>query len=777
MGEENLSENHERLVPIRRELIDCVEGIRLPLLCLAAMIGALLVRVPQEIWLWALALIWLLAAALYHRVLLLMAAVLTVVLYHGLVQWPEPLADGLAKQDVTLSGRIVSLERLEGRIRLSLAVTRCQGAPELPRCDHLKNVRLDWYRPPVLEKGDRWRLTARLKPPHGFLNPGRFDYGNWLMEKGFGATGYVRDADNAMRLHEGNGPALTERWLTSRVHDDFTRRWLQALTLGDGKALEASQWTLLRETGTTHLAVISGLHVGLVSGWVLLLGRFLARLCQPYRWRMVIWPWVLAGLAAVAYAGLSGFAPPAVRAAIMTLIALWTASGRHAPGVWQAWWLAFLVVVMSAPLSLLHAGFWLSFGAVAVLILAWRWREKRVWWYTILRSQALLSLATGGATLILFGQLASFSLLTNLIAIPWVSMVMVPLALLGWLLSPVPGVGQLLWWLFGQTAHLFESALEQVRQWQPHWQPDSDQIWPLAIMALLICLVWLVPGLARSWRWMASVLTVSLCLGASNTLALRSGELSLVIHDVGQGQLIDIRTAHGRWLYDSGPRSRSGFMPVTTLWDQTQHFDGVIISHGDTDHAGGVPVLKSLHQVGRWWSPLSDTIDVEEITPCRAGASWRVDGVNFTFLWPRSRATMPAGENDRSCVLLIETPHHRVLITGDAGQDVESRIVAHYQKPVDVLVAGHHGSHGSSSQRMIDMLEPARVIYSAGYLNAYGHPADSVVRRFHHAGSCQWNTAFDGAIAVTSRASGVRVVSSHPVSGVEACRPRVESGR
>ncbi|SPJ33204.1 DNA internalization-related competence protein ComEC/Rec2 [Kushneria phyllosphaerae] len=777
MGEENLSENHERFVPIRRELIDCVEGIRLPLLCLGAMIGALLVRVPQEIWLWALALIWLLAAALYHRLMLLMAAVLSVVLYHGLVQWPEPLADGLAKQDVTLSGRIVSLERLDGRIRLNLVVAHCQGAPELPRCDHLEHVRLDWYRPPVLEKGDRWRLTARLKPPHGFLNPGRFDYGNWLMEKGFGATGYVRDADNAVRLQKGNGPALTERWLASRVHDDFTRRWLQALTLGDGKALEASQWKLLRETGTTHLAVISGLHIGLVSGWVLLLGRLLARFCQPYRWRMVIWPWCLAGLAAVAYAGLSGFAPPAVRAAIMTLIALWTASGRHAPGVWQAWWLAFLVVVMSAPLSLMNAGFWLSFGAVAVLIVAWRWREKRVWWYTILRSQALLSLATGGATLILFGQLASFSLLTNLIAIPWVSMVMVPLALLGWLLSPVPGVGQLLWWLFGQAAHLFESALEQVRQWQPHWQPDSDQVWPLAIMALLICLVWLVPGLARSWRWGASVMTISLCLGASNTLALRSGELSLVIHDVGQGQLIDIRTANGRWLYDSGPRSRSGFMPVTTLWDQAQHFDGVIISHGDTDHAGGVPVLKALHKVSRWWSPLSDTIDVDEITPCRAGASWRVDGVNFTFLWPRSRATMPAAENDRSCVLLIETPHHRILITGDAGQDVESRIVAHYQKPVDILVAGHHGSHGSSSRRLINMLEPARVIYSAGYLNAYGHPADSVVRRFHHAGSCQWNTAFDGAIAVTSRASGIRVVSSHPVSGVEACRPGVESGR
>ncbi|WP_189515348.1 DNA internalization-related competence protein ComEC/Rec2 [Kushneria pakistanensis] len=734
-------------------------------------------HVPQERWVWGVAIIWLLAAALSHRLLLLMAGVLTLVLSHGLALWPAPLTDGLARQDVALTGRIVSLEQLEGRARLNLAVTRCHGPTELPRCDDLKNVRLDWYRPPALEKGDRWQLTARLKPPHGFLNPHRFDYGAWLLNKGFGATGYVRGEEDAVRLEPGSGPAFTERWLASRVHNDFTRRWLQALTLGDGGALESSQWNLLRETGTTHLAVISGLHVGLVAGWMLMLGRLLARLFQPYDWRMANWPWVLAGLAAVAYAGLSGFAPPAVRAAIMTLIALWTASGRHAPGVWQAWWLALLVVIMSAPLSLLRPGLWLSFGAVGVLILAWRWREKPVWWYAILRSQALLSLATGAATLLVFGQLASLSLLINLVAIPWVSMVMVPLALLGWLLSPIPGVGQWLWKLFGQAAYLFEAVLEQVRQWQPSWQPSAEQVWPFAIMAFLICLVWLLPGLSRVWRCVASVMTMSLCLGGSATPVLRSGELSLMVHDVGQGQLVDIRTANSRWLYDSGPRSRSGFMAITTLWDEPQRFDGVIVSHGDMDHAGGVPVLKTLHAVEHWWAPLSDTIDVGAVTSCRAGASWRIDGVSFTFLWPRSTATMPAAENDRSCVLLIESAHHRVLITGDAGQAVEARIVAHYQAPVDVLVAGHHGSHGSSSQRLVDILKPARVIYSAGYLNAYGHPADSVIRRFRHAGSCQWSTASDGAIAVKSSAPGISVVPQRPASGVEQCRPGVESGR
>ncbi|MFC0338796.1 DNA internalization-related competence protein ComEC/Rec2 [Kushneria avicenniae] len=737
----------------------------------------MLIHLPSERWVWALALFWLMGAALCHRLWLLMALALTVTLCHGLSQRPEPLADGLARQEVTLRGRIVSIEHLEGRARLSLAVSDCQSEPGLPRCHRLKNVRLDWYRAPALERGDRWQLVARLKPPHGFLNPGRFDYGIWLIDQGFGATGYVRDPDSAVRLQKGRGAAWSERWLSSRVDDDFTRRWLKALTLGDGGALESSQWALLRETGTTHLAVISGLHVGLVSGWVLLFGRFLARLFQPRCWRMVLWPWWMAGLAAVAYSGLAGFAPPAVRAAIMTLVALWTASGRHSPGVWQAWWLALLIVIMTTPLSLLRPGLWLSFGAVAVLILAWRWREKPLWWQAILRSQMLLSLATGAATLLVFEQLAGLSFLINLVAIPWVSMIMVPLALLGWLFSPVPRAGDALWWLFGQAAHLFEAALDQVRQWQPQWQPSTEQIWPLAVMAFLVCLIWLLPGLARIWRLVASLMAVTLCLGAGHTTVLHSGELSLVVHDVGQGQLIDIHTASGRWLYDTGPRSRSGFMAITTLWDDPQHFDGVIVSHGDLDHAGGVPILKTLHQVERWWAPLPDTIDVDAITPCRAGASWRVDGISFTFLWPRSTATMPAAENDHSCVLLIESAHHRFLITGDAGQDVETRIVAHYQDPVDVLVAGHHGSHGSSSQRLVDILRPARVIYSAGYLNAYGHPADRVVRRFRRAGGCQWNTAIDGAIALTSSASGVGVKPSRVVSGVERCRPGLESAR
>ena len=159
-----------------------------------------------------------------------------------------------------------------------------------------------------------------------------------------------------------------------RTRNRVSVRWLAALTLGAGERLTQDDWDLLNATGTTHLMVISGLHVGLVTSVALWLLRFLARVVTPGRWRLAAWPWWLAGAAALGYAGLAGFEPPALRATVMALLGLWVASGRHAPGPWQAWWLALLVVVTGDPLTVWQPGLWLSFLAVGVLIAAWQGR-------------------------------------------------------------------------------------------------------------------------------------------------------------------------------------------------------------------------------------------------------------------------------------------------------------------------------------------------------------------------------------------------------------------
>lgn len=721
---------------------------------------------PNALLFWG---VWLLAAVLFRRIVLIAAAVFSLALYHGAAQLPTPLAPGLARQDLAITGRIQSLETSSDRARLRLEIDTCQSPDYMPSCERLTQVRLNWYQPPALEPGEQWQLTARLRPPHGLKNPGAFDYGAWLLQNGLGATGYVRDSPSPVRLEKAGFHLrrAAERFATTRIDNDQTLRWLRALTLGDGSALNDAQWSLLRDTGTTHLAVISGLHVGMVAAVTLVLFRWLARLCQPRRWRMASWPWVASALAAVAYAALSGFAPPATRAAIMTAVALWVASGRHAPGVWQGGWLAVLLVTLAMPGAIRQSGFWLSFGAVAVLILAWRWREHQGPIWTLLRTQWLLTCGVGAATLLFFAHLAPLGFFINLLAVPWVSFLMVPVALLGWVLSPFAPLAELVWGLFGLLSRAFEAALVWFDDLQPDWQPDAERVGAVAAALLLVCLLSLLPGLALRFRWAAALLAAGLVLGGRDTDGPAPGEVRLLIHDVGQGQLVDIQTASSRWLYDTGPRWRGGFMPIDTLWSGPQSFDGVIISHGDQDHAGGVPVLLDHHRVGQWWAPLAESVETPVVQLCRRGTGWQRDGVKFAFLWPVAEEAMSDERNDRSCVLSIQAGDHRVLITGDVGSRVERRLVQADRTPVSLLVAGHHGSHTSSSPALVDALSPERVIYSAGYLNPYGHPADRVVRRFRRAGSCQWSTALDGAVAVSIRGDKVSLVTERDGGGVE----------
>ncbi|MGO2133130.1 MAG: ComEC/Rec2 family competence protein, partial [Halomonas sp.] len=287
------------------------------------------------------------------------------------------LAQGLSRQNLSLDARLESVAR-EGRVtRMIATVNDCQprGA-SLPACHGLRRIRLNLYQPLTLEPGEQWRFTVRLRPPAGMQNPGAFDYRAWLKREGIQATGYVRQTPKPVRLKESSGSLRRSAlsYLDRQPISPLGRRWLAALTLGDGDQLDKTDWERLNATGTTHLMVISGLHVALVAGLALWLARRLARVIMPSDWRMTAWPWWFAGCAAFGFGVLSGFEPPAMRAVIMTLLGLWVASGRHAPGAWQACWLALALVMLFDPLSAWRPGLWLSFVAVAVLILAWQGR-------------------------------------------------------------------------------------------------------------------------------------------------------------------------------------------------------------------------------------------------------------------------------------------------------------------------------------------------------------------------------------------------------------------
>ncbi|MFD2190165.1 DNA internalization-related competence protein ComEC/Rec2 [Pistricoccus aurantiacus] len=757
-------------------------GFVLPM-AISALAGVALGRLawPGVFEIWALCM--LLAGGTRRRLLLGVMALAALPVWLGT---GAELPAGLSRQDLRIEGRILEMEPRPHAARLLLAVERCRPTnSRLPACERLRRIRLTFYAAPDMRVGEHWALSVRLRPPGGFANPDAFDYQGWLWREGIDATGYVRSQPPPERLGEAQ-LSLRQSALASldkRMSEGVARRWLAALTLGAKERLNDEDWTLLNATGTTHLMVISGLHVGLVATFALWLFRGLARLFTPMRWRMTAWPWGLAGLAALGYAWVAGLEPPALRASIMALVGLWVASGRHSPGLWQGFWLALGLVILIDPLSAWRPGTWLSFAAVAWLILIWRGRARprgiKGWCWALLRTQLLLAPLMAAASLLAFSRLAPGSVLINLVAVPLVGSLLVPLGLVGWLTWPIVPLSSLCWWGFGQLAAGLHCLLEAVADGLPLWTPPVWMILPLGLALGLGAFLWAAPGLSRRLRIFGSCALLLLALNP-RAPEISPGMAQIWVYDVGQGQAVELRTAHHRLLLDTGPRFASGYMPLSGLWPPGRHFDTVVVSHTDLDHAGGLAALES-HRVDRFLAPQGSNLEMP-YRVCQRGQQWQWDGVGFHVLWPPAGNLEEFVENDRSCVLLVEAGGQRLLVTGDAGREVERRLLNRDSqlldgRPLDVLVAGHHGSRTSSGEQFATRLSPRHVIYSAGRDNRFNHPAPQVVRRFRRQGSCQWNTAQDGAIRlVLGGAQGVELMPQrHPgVGAVDAHCHRVE---
>lgn len=715
------------------------------------------------------------------------------------------LPEGLAGEPLRIEARIVSLQRFADMQRMTLAVDDCRPLAEgLPDCRRLKRVRVSWYGAQgesradgaaadeiAVIRGERWRLQVRLRPGTGMANATGFDYERWLWRRGIQATGSVVSDEQAVRL----APAPVDvgegllHYLLQLPLEDRHRRWLAALTLGAGDQLSDDEWSLLRDTGTTHLAVVSGLHVGMVALLALGLARLLARCLDPRRWRLRVWPWWAAALMISGYAWLVGAEPPVMRALIMSLVGIWVASGWHSPSAWQGLALAFTAVVMIDPLALWHSGLWLSFAAVALLVLIWHGRESGSGaagaLYTLWRTQWLLTPLVAGLVLLAFGLVAVWSPLLNLFAVPWLTLVIVPLGMLGWLASVVwPPAGLAVWQWAGQAidvllwvlGHAAESRLLV-------WYPEQPLGTRLAVVMLAVAVVAALPGLV--WR-LRLVLSMGLLVAAllSRSDAPAPGEAQVVVWDVGQGLMVEVRTADHRLLFDSGPRFHSGFTPLQSFWRTSQQFDAVVISHDDLDHTGGVPTLLRDHRVAQWYHPGAEPLVLPQnarVSHCRHGSGWHWDGVGFRFIWPPAGAAQSQfSANDRSCVLELKVAGRRILIPGDAGKRTERYWMGAFEGALDVLIAGHHGSDTSTGAALVAARPPGMTIISAGRYNRAGHPSDEVVRRLRRSGSCLLSTALDGQIRLYIDKAGTIAWQAQrqrlAVDAVEGSCHGVESG-
>jgi len=700
------------------------------------------------------------------------------------------MADALPAQwegrDVTVVGVVSGLPQAYDRsLRFEFEVERVETADaRVPR-----RIVLSWWGAgardggpavlPEVHAGERWRFTVRLKRPHGLANPNGFDYEAWLLERGIRATGYVRPRGERQRLDaraSGAGYAIeaAREGLRDRIRgalgDAPAAGVIVALVMGDQRAITPEQWQVFTRTGVNHLMSISGLHVTMLSGLAFMLVNGLWR--RSARLTLAL-PAVkaasIAGLiAAIVYALLAGFAVPAQRTVFMLAVvalALWLGRASAAGHVLA---LALLVVLVIDPWAVLAAGFWLSFGAVAVIMLVSVNRLRPAHWLvTWARVQWAVTLALVPVLIAMFQQVSLISPVANALAIPLVSLVVVPLALAGSVL-PFDAVLQLAQWLMAGCVIALEwLAALPAAAWQQHAPP------PWTVVVALAGALWLLLPRGFPARWLGALAFLPLLLIAP--APPRDGALRLTVLDVGQGLSVVAQTRSHALLFDTGP----GFGPGADSGSRVivpflraagiRSLDAMVVSHDDADHTGGALSVLQAVPVHVLLTSLPDLDPLLLIGPqeqrCRAGQAWEWDGVRFEMLHPDG-ATIAAPklkDNERSCVLKIATAGGSVLIPADIERRGEQTLLATVQEQLkaDVLVAPHQGSRTSSSPAFVAAVAPRLVIFPVGYRNAFRHPHPEVVARYAAQGSVGLRTDRDGAVTVELGPHAPPVVSRY----------------
>ncbi len=750
---------------------------------------------PMDVWLWTVP-----GAALFivrpaRPVLFTVAAfVLGFAWAAGCahLRMSDRLAPELEGRDLVVTGVVASLPAIgENSVRFEYDVEAvAQEGLRLPR-----RIQLAWYqaefpsaqsaRPPAdglplrVHPGERWRFSVRLKRPHGSVNPHGFDYEAWLLERGVGATGYVRPGGEERKLGRRDSFAdRVEQWRET-VRDRFLKVLgettaagvLAALAVGDQRAIDNEDWRLFSRTGVTHLMSISGLHVTLISGLVAAIVSFGWRRIPPLALRFPARKAAAAAatFAALAYTLLAGFGVPAQRTFFMVAVvaaALW--SGRISSAT-RILALALLAVLIVDPWAVLAAGFWLSFGAVGLIFYlsqGWTAREAgpgvdagragrfAFWLMQWGRVQWGITAGLAPATLLLFAQVSLVGPLANAVAIPAVSMVITPLALLC-AAVPLDSLLQL-------TALLTEWLLDFLGWCDSlplaQWQQAAPPVW--SVLLAMGGVLWLLAPRGVPNR----ILGLVLFLPALLVPAPRPppGEAWITTLDVGQGLAVLVRTAGHALLYDAGPtygtESDSGqriIAPYLRALGATQ-LDLMIITHNDADHSGGALSVMQSADIARFLSSLAHDNPIARAANdpgrCARGERWQWDGVEFALLHPAiaDYADDSLKINNRSCVLRISAGRGSMLLTGDIEKKAEAMLLEREGAALraDVLLAPHHGSRTSSTAAFLAAVKPRVIIVPVGYRNRFGHPKADVLARYVASGAEVLRTDRDGAVHI-----------------------------
>ncbi|NDP64879.1 DNA internalization-related competence protein ComEC/Rec2 [Polaromonas sp.] len=689
----------------------------------------------------------------------------------------------LEGRDVAVTGVIAAMpQRSETGLRFRLNVESAQQQGQSVRLP--PRLYLAWYadrfaggdadlgdvlqrQPTAVQAGERWQFTVRLKAPHGASNPFGYDFELWLWEQGLQATGYVRAGpkdptpQRLTQTHRHPVELARQRvreQIFGQVEDRQYAGLIAALVVGDQSAIDRADWDVFRATGVAHLMSISGLHVTMFAWLAALLVSWLWRRSS----RLCLWlpapSAALVGgvLLAAAYALFSGWGVPSQRTVLMlATVGLLRLSGKRWP--WpHVWLLTCAMVVAVDPWALLQAGFWLSFVAVGILFASDSGATNAVRtgargrFTSMFREQGVITLALTPLTLLLFGQVSVVGLVANALAIPWVTLVVTPLAMAGVAVAPLWDVAAwaiaaLTWYL--QMLAALPFATISVAQ-APLWAGVAGVIGGAVLVMQL--------------PWSLRLLGLPLMLPVLLWQAPRppEGQFELLAADIGQGNAVLVRTAHHALLYDAGPRfsreSDAGhrvLVPLLRALDVP--LDTLLLSHRDSDHSGGALALLAMQPQASLLSSIEDAHELQAVRPvtrCVSGQRWHWDGVDFEVLHPQAADYGTVRKsNAMSCVLRLSNGRQSVLLVGDIEQTQEAQLVLEGANlKADVLLVPHHGSKSSSSAVFLDAVQPQIALVQAGYRNRFGHPAASVLVHYQerhirvidspHCGAAIWQS-------------------------------------
>ncbi len=611
--------------------------------------------------------------------------------------------------------------------------------------------------------GERWQLTVRLKRPHATQNPHVFDFEAWMLAENIRAKGSIKAKANNKKLQDF---VWKPQYVVEHVRERIKQRIalvlvnkpysgvIQALVMGDDSQIKADDWQVFLDTGTSHLMSISGLHItmlsGLAFGLMSFIWRRIPRLATRLPTRKAA---TFAGvIAALIYALIAGFSVPTQRTLYMLLVfafALW--SGRQLV-ISQVLALALFVVVVIDPWAVIAAGFWLSFGAVAMLSFALGARIGQGHWLKVaVQTQWAVTIGMLPLLLIMFHQASIVSPIANAFAIPAISFVVTPLALFGSFL-PIDLPLNLSY----QALDICMSALKWLNQLPSAvWRQHAPATWTL--LPALLGVIWLLLPRGVPMRWLGWVGFLPMLLVAPQQPAI--GDMKVSVLDVGQGLSVVVQTATHTLLYDAGSKyneqsdAGAGIVVPFLRSAGVNKLDGFVVSHNDIDHSGGM--VSVLAQMPLDWlaSSLPDTLEFSTSVKrmkCYAGQHWTWDGVKFAVLHPQLESYTDATikDNNRSCVLKVTSMSGSLLLTGDIEKEAELALVAQVAEQLksDVMLAPHHGSKTSSSAEFIEAVAPAIVVFTSGYLNRFKHPVPAVVARYQAVNGFTFRSDYHGAI-------------------------------